>query len=76
MGITIYFKMQAYQMQLLVSCFHEHKTIMKAFFFNFTVFITLSASEKSLWRLEETCCNSNFSERPSADIDVKNSKGV
>ena len=24
------------------------------------------------WRLEETCCNSNFSERPSAIADVKN----
>ena len=27
-------------------------------------------------RLEETCCRSNFSERPSANADVKNSKGV
>ena len=26
--------------------------------------------------LEETCCHSNFSERPSADADVKNSQGV
>ena len=25
------------------------------------------------WRLEETCCHSNFSERPSANADVKNS---
>ena len=29
--------------------------------------------EKS-WRLEETCCHSNSSERPSANADVKNSK--
>ena len=26
--------------------------------------------------LEETCCHSNSSERPSANADVKNSKGV
>ena len=28
------------------------------------------------WRLEEICCHSNSSERPSADTDVKNYKGV
>ena len=28
------------------------------------------------WRLEETCCQSNFSERPSAIDDVKNFQGV
>ena len=28
------------------------------------------------WRLEETCCPSNSSERPSANADVKNSQGV
>ena len=28
------------------------------------------------WRLEETCCHSNSSEKPSANTDVKNSKGV
>ena len=28
------------------------------------------------WRLEETCCHSNSSEKPSANIDVKNSRGV
>ena len=28
------------------------------------------------WRLEETCCYSNSSEKPSANTDVKNSKGV
>ena len=26
--------------------------------------------------LEETCCHSNSNEKPSADADVKNSKGV
>ena len=26
--------------------------------------------------LEETCCHSNSSEKPSANTDVKNSKGV
>ena len=25
------------------------------------------------WRLEETCCHSNSSEKPSANADVKNS---
>ena len=28
------------------------------------------------WRLEETCCHSNSCEKPSANTDVKNSKGV
>ena len=28
------------------------------------------------WRLEETCCHSNASEKPSAKTDAKNSKGV
>ena len=27
-------------------------------------------------RLKETCCHSNSSEKPSANTDVKNSKGV
>ena len=27
------------------------------------------------WRLEDTCCHSNSSERPSANADVKNSNG-
>ena len=27
------------------------------------------------WRLKETCCHSNSSEKPSANTDVKNSKG-
>ena len=26
------------------------------------------------WRLEETCCHSNSSERPSANTDMKNSE--
>ena len=26
------------------------------------------------WRLDESCCHSNSSERPSANVDVKNSK--
>ena len=28
------------------------------------------------WRFEETCCHSNSSEKPSANTDVKNSRGV
>ena len=28
------------------------------------------------WRLEETCCHSNSSEKSSANTDVKNSKRV
>ena len=28
------------------------------------------------WRLEGTCCHSNSSERPSSNVDVKNSQGV
>ena len=28
---------------------------------------------KEFWRLEETCCHSNFSERPSANAEAKNS---
>ena len=28
------------------------------------------------WRLEESCCHSNISERPSVNANVKNSKGV
>ena len=28
------------------------------------------------WRLEETCCHSNSSEKPSANTDVRDSKGV
>ena len=33
-------------------------------------------SPGDLWRLEEPCCHSNSSEKPSANTDVKNSKGV
>ena len=36
----------------------------------------LLRSARILRRLEETCCLSNFSEKPSADADVKNSQGV
>ena len=32
-------------------------------------------SEEESWRLEETCCNSNSSKRPSTKTDVKNSQG-
>ena len=28
---------------------------------------------RRVWRLEETCCHSNSSEKPSANTDVKNS---
>ena len=28
------------------------------------------------WRLEETCCHSNSSEKPSANTDAKKPKGV
>ena len=28
------------------------------------------------WRLEETCCHSNSSEKTSANTDVKNYKGI
>ena len=31
---------------------------------------------EELWRLEETCCHLNSSERPSAKTNVKNSQGV
>ena len=31
---------------------------------------------RRVWRLEETCCHSNSSERPSANADEKNSQGV
>ena len=33
-------------------------------------------TETVSWRLEETCCHSNSSEKPSANTDVKNSRGV
>ena len=32
--------------------------------------------ESNYWRLEKTCCHSNSSEKPSANTDVKNSRGV
>ena len=31
---------------------------------------------EEFWRLEETCCHSNPSEKPSAKTNVKNSQGV
>ena len=31
---------------------------------------------RRVWRVEETCCHSNCSEKPSANTDMKNSKGV
>ena len=34
-----------------------------------------TARDKS-WRIEETCCHSNSSLKPSANTYVKNSKGV
>ena len=37
---------------------------------------TLLRSTRILRRVLETCCHSNFSERPSADADVKNSQRV
>ena len=38
-----------------------------------TTVLFWTAREES-WRLEETCCHSNSSEKPSTDADVKNSK--
>ena len=32
--------------------------------------------DQNTWRLEETCCHLNFSERPSAFADVKNSQRI
>ena len=36
----------------------------------------LLRSARILRRVLETCCPSNFSEKPSANADVKNSQGV
>ena len=33
-------------------------------------------TKKDTWRLEVTCRHSNFSEKSSANADVKNSQGV
>ena len=38
--------------------------------------IQMTAYWEESWRLEETWCHSNSSEKPSASTDVKNSKGV
>ena len=32
--------------------------------------------QKESWRLQDTCCHWNSSEKPSANADVKNSQGV
>ena len=41
-----------------------------------TALLRTARNWEDSWRLEETCCHSNSSERPSANADVKNSKGV
>ena len=41
---------------------------------NYSIFENSDNTEKSPGDLIETCCHSNFSERPSANADVKNSK--
>ena len=38
--------------------------------------IQTTALLRTARRLEETCCHSNSSEKPSANTDVKKSKGV
>ena len=41
-----------------------------------TVFCERAEYWEESWRLEETCCHSNFSERPSAYAHVKNPQGI
>ena len=41
-----------------------------------TALLRTARSWDESWRLEKTFCHSNSSEKPSADSDVKNSKGV
>ena len=36
-------------------------------------YIIENGQNTETWRLEETCCHSNSSEKPSANTDVKNS---
>ena len=36
----------------------------------------LTSIRGASWKVEETCCHSNFSERPSANANVKNSQEV
>ena len=36
----------------------------------------MKKKKRKNWRLEETCCHSKSSEKPSAKTDVKNSEGV
>ena len=38
--------------------------------------IEIGKNWEEFWRLEENCRHSNFSERPSANTNVKNSQGV
>ena len=40
-----------------------------------TTTLLRTAREES-WRLEETCCHSDSSEKPSANADVKNSNNL
>ena len=41
-----------------------------------TAMLRTARIQRRTWRLEETCCHSNSSEKPSANTDVKNSKRV
>ena len=43
---------------------------------NYSIIENGQNTEKSPWRLEETCCHSDSSERPSANADVKNSNRI
>ena len=45
-------------------------------YLNYYIIENCQNTEKKSWRLYETCCHSNFSERPSANADVKNSQKV
>ena len=38
-----------------------------------TTLLRMARIEEESWRLEETCCHSDSSEKPSANADVKNS---
>ena len=41
-----------------------------------TTLLRTARSWDESWRLEETCCHLNSSEKPSANTDVESSKGV
>ena len=43
---------------------------------NYYIFLDRSEYWEESWRFDETCYHSNFSERPSANADVKISQGV